>query len=304
MSAILQQIPFLKGSYTMSKINLNTPIVLFAYNRPEHLKLTLTSLAKNFEAKKTRICICIDGPKTREDYGLNRKVIEVCESFGPFFEDVHLKISEENLGLAKSIVGGIGYAFSFFDSDSLIILEDDLEVSEVFLEYMNTALNRYKDNAQIYHINAFSSRTRISEQVFLTDIMLCWGWATWRDRWANFSNDYSTIDKFMDEKRIRQFSYGGQVFNWQQYLQNKEQTISTWAVFWALSIFIRGGTCLQPPDSLVHNTGNDGSGVHSSETERYSVKPAKKLPLFPVEISYCAAKSQTLVNYLFPKKTI
>ncbi|WP_017444766.1 glycosyltransferase [Gayadomonas joobiniege] len=288
----------------MSHDNLNTPIVLFAYNRPQHLELTLTSLAKNSEAKNSRLCICIDGPKTNEDYILSKKVIEVCKSFFPSFADVHLKISERNLGLAQSIVEGIEYAFSFFDRDSLIIMEDDLEVSEVFLRYMNTALNRYKNNTKIFHINAFSSRTQISEQVYLTDIMLCWGWATWRDRWEHFTNDYSTIDKFMDEKKIQQFSYDGQVFNWQQYLRNKEKTISTWAVFWALSIFIRGGTCLQPPESLVHNIGNDGSGVHLSETERYSVKPAEKLPLFPQKVSYSEVKSRTLVNYLFPKKAI
>ena len=50
------------------KINIKyPPILLFAYNRPNHFKRTLTSLAKNHNAKKYKLIIFIDGPKTETD---------------------------------------------------------------------------------------------------------------------------------------------------------------------------------------------------------------------------------------------
>ena len=43
------------------------PIVLFVYNRLDHLKLTLKSLKKNKEASNTDLIIYSDGPKNKLD---------------------------------------------------------------------------------------------------------------------------------------------------------------------------------------------------------------------------------------------
>ena len=44
------------------------PIILFVYRRLDHLKLTVDSLKKNKEIKKSNLIIFSDGPKSKLDY--------------------------------------------------------------------------------------------------------------------------------------------------------------------------------------------------------------------------------------------
>ncbi len=39
------------------------PVILFAYNRPEHTRKTLESLKKNYLADQSTLYIFVDGPK-------------------------------------------------------------------------------------------------------------------------------------------------------------------------------------------------------------------------------------------------
>ena len=47
--------------------NTLAPIVLFAYNRLEHLKLTISNLKKNNLANSSELIIFSDGPKNTSD---------------------------------------------------------------------------------------------------------------------------------------------------------------------------------------------------------------------------------------------
>ena len=42
---------------------MDTPILLFAFRRPEHTRVALTSLALNAEAKNAQLFVFIDGPR-------------------------------------------------------------------------------------------------------------------------------------------------------------------------------------------------------------------------------------------------
>ena len=43
-----------------------SPIVVFAYNRPEHLSKVLNALSENYLANQSDLYIYVDGPKTEE----------------------------------------------------------------------------------------------------------------------------------------------------------------------------------------------------------------------------------------------
>ena len=53
-------------------------------------------------------------------------------------------------------------------------------------------------------------------------------------------------------------------------IENKENKINTWAIFWYATIFKQNGLCLNPTQTFVENIGHDGSGVHCGESETYS----------------------------------
>ena len=44
-----------------------SPIAIFVYNRPEHLKLTIRALEKNYYAKDSVVSFFLDGPKKKSD---------------------------------------------------------------------------------------------------------------------------------------------------------------------------------------------------------------------------------------------
>ena len=110
------------------------PIAIFAYNRLEHLERCVHSLLLNDEAKFSDVYIFSDGPKNELDL---EAVTRVREFIGKIsgFRTVVTDYSTENKGLAKSIINGVSDLLR--RHDTLIILEDDLCLSPLFLKYMN-----------------------------------------------------------------------------------------------------------------------------------------------------------------------
>ena len=112
--------------------------------------------------------------------------------------------------------------------------------------------------------------------------MFCWGWATWRNRWFSFINDYLSQDpyhiSFVFDKNMRKELDLGLKFSlfWSQVEQNKKGK-RTWAIFWQCHIFKNKGLCLTPLESFVKNIGLDGSGVNCGEiTTMNQITPNEK----------------------------
>ena len=99
------------------------PIIIFAYNRPEKLKLLLDSLEKNQDFKKSDLIFYIDNIKYDDDKINNQKVIEIASN-NHSAKSVVININRENLGLKENILNGINKTFEIYKS--AIFLEDDL----------------------------------------------------------------------------------------------------------------------------------------------------------------------------------
>lgn len=275
-----------------------SPICLIAYNRPNHLQRTLNALANNRLAGKSPIYIFIDGAKTPSAKYSISKTYQTCLQFKDKFLKMEITQRTENLGLADNIVDSVSSVLQHYPK--VIVMEDDIQTSPVFLDYLNNALHIYEDDNRIGHINCFSCRQGLGEEAFLTNLMMCWGWATWRDSWQRFSRNHAEIDAKMSTAMIDSFSHGGRIKNWQQYLDNKHNKTKTWAVYWALCLHINAKYCLHPPLSLSHNIGNDGSGTHSKGNNHFDVEPSDKVPNLPISPAFHERHTTTLVNRLFP----
>lgn len=273
-------------------------VCLFAYNRPQHFEDTIRALSRNVGARETRLFVFIDGPKSDSDQLKISQIFEICFRFQHHFYSVKVEQRIQNIGLAENIVSGINSVFNH--NEKVIVLEDDILTSPSFLKYMNLALNTYESYKEVGHINSFSCRDTLGDSVFLTDLMLCWGWGTWRERWSLFSHDIDMISEQMTNEKISKFSFNEKIPNWSQFLSNKTGKIKTWAVFWALSLFLNHKKCLQPPHSLCHNIGNDGSGVHGGVSSHYDVKPADTIPHFPLKVKLDIERELHLMKRLYP----
>ena len=261
-----------KPSYKRQESMEFSPVIVFCYNRPGHLNNLLYSLEQNKESLDTDVYIYIDGCEDEKDLKDNKSVIKIAEQDWKF-KSKKIVVRNTNFGLRKNIVEGITEVIR--KNKKVIVLEEDLYVSPTFLDYMNKSLEKYEKNKSVWHISGYSMEKLINKknECYFGEEMNCWGWGTWSDRWEhieyNLTNKISTLEK----EAISAFNfYGLNKNNLNQILLNEKNIIKTWGIFWYQTIFLNNGLCLNPSRSLVRNEGFDGTGVHKSTNNFYSIR--------------------------------
>ncbi|MDR2993392.1 MAG: glycosyltransferase [Bacillus cereus] len=273
-------------------MNSLAPIVLFVYNRPRHTQRTLEALAKNHLANGSVLYIYADGPKKDAESKIIEKIEETRKIIRErqWCKDVHIIESENNKGLADSILEGITDIINKYGK--VIVLEDDIVTSVGFLKYMNDALNLYNEENKVMHISGYvpvtSGAEKLPETYFLR-FMSCWGWATWKRAWEQIILDipylYKELPKQSDFKR---FNLDGYLNQFSQIEDNYNGSLKTWAIKWYATIFIRKGLCLYPKYSVVDNIGFDGSGEHTFSSDNlYSVNLAESIDVSSIKTKEC-----------------
>lgn len=253
------------------------PIVLFVYNRPWHTEQTINALLKNKEAKHSNIYIYADGLKSNvskeqeDNFYKTREYIHTISGF----KNVTIFESEQNKGLGKSIIGGVTSILE--KHESIIVLEDDIVVSQYFLRFMNESLKRYKEVGKVICINAYN--INIDSQIKETTYFLrggdCQGWATWSRAWKQFNPNAKELHDYMiAHKRVQKdYTFNGTMYYMELLRAVVEGRNDSWAIRWYTSTFINGGLCLYPTKSLTQNIGfgegatnttsNDGNDVYT-----------------------------------------
>lgn len=246
------------------------PIVVFSYNRPDHLRRTLEALAKNDLAEESVLYIYCDGAKAdateeqQQRVAENRKVAHASTGF----KELQVVEAEHNKGLANSIIGGVSEVVNKYGR--AIVLEDDLLTSPYFLKYMNSALEYYNDRPAVMSISA--NRPPVDKMEipadYPYDVFVCLrsystGWATWKDRWerVDWSMDY--FEEFVKHpEQIEAFNRAGDDMTRLLQMQ-KDGKIDSWAMRFGFAHFKEHSVAILPCVSYVDNIGFDGTGIHS-----------------------------------------
>jgi glycosyltransferase involved in cell wall biosynthesis len=278
------------------------PIALFVYNRPEHTLRTLASLQKNELAAESQLFIFSDGPKTDAD---KDKVEEVRALLNEVtgFKSVKVITRKENLGLANSII--IGVSQLVIEFGKVIVFEDDLISSPYTLAYFNEGLSKYQQDDQVMHIGAYMYplEDKTLPETFFYRIATSWGWATWSRAWKNFEPDIDKLMAGFDVEKKYDFSIEYTMNFWKQMEEFKAGKNNSWAIRWYASIFLNNGLVLHPAQSLVHNIGHDGTGVHSNIENMYGVQVAQKpIKNFPAELKESLQAHQVIKAFLKKRK--
>ncbi len=244
-----------------------TPIVLFTYNRLWHTQQTIESLAKNELASESELFIYSDGWKNEDD---KSKVLEVRKYLKTIdcFKKITIIEQKENLGLADSIISGVSKIVNEYGK--IIVLEDDIVTSPYFLKYMNDALDFYENKDNIWHISGWNYPivNNTKDDVFLWQVMNCWGWATWSKKWKFYEKNSTKLINEFSEEDIYRFNFDGTCDFWSQVLSNEMNNSNTWAIFWYATIFKHSGLCLNPIQTFVDNIGFDDQSTHCN-TKNY-----------------------------------
>ena len=131
--------------------NTYAPILLFVYNRPEHVRRNIQALLKNELAAESELFIYSDAAKDETSQAAVKEVRAFIRSIQGF-KKITITERAENWGLARSIIDGVTTLISRYGR--VIVLEDDLVVAPHFLQFMNDALETYRDEERVGHIQA------------------------------------------------------------------------------------------------------------------------------------------------------
>mgnify|MGYP006083711319 FL=1 len=263
-----------------------TVIIIFAYNRPSHLKRVLIALENN--KVKNDIYLIIDGPKNKFDK-INQEDISLSLTRFSNKNKRIVKIikRKKNLGLAKSITGGITYLSKKYQN--LIILEDDTIAYKNFIRFVEKHLKLIKssDNTQVicgYQFPNFEKNPKTLKTLLLSNFV-SWGWAIKSREWQA----YLKFKKKNKKKNIKAVPIFLRNYFEDKYTVKQKKNI--WSLDFMYYNFIKGNKYIFPNTSLIKNIGFDGSGVNSKATTKLQVKEDKVN-----KFDFTKLNSKTLIN--------
>lgn len=267
--------------------NVRTAIILPTLCRHKHLEKCLDSLMKNPWAKYVDLYIGLDYPLKESHWPGYREILKLMERDYSMFKSFHVLKRNTNYGCTKNIDSLLQEVMR--EHDQFIYMEDDLEFSENFLEYMLKALDYFRDDPDVISVSGYSYPVKIETEndnsIFTQNATFSmWGAGFWK-------NKFEVIGKEITEdlRLIRDFSYNIRNYNFSRYRRadyincvagvdpddrdiRKLCPMFTCVTDIAMGVYmqVNGKYQAMPVISKVRNNGFDGTGVYCQ-----AVKPAK-----------------------------
>jgi hypothetical protein len=246
--------------------------LIVAYKRPQGVERVLKKLKGS---RITRIYVAIDGPKSGQS---NEATIEIMEILDKYYEkskfEIYTWARSENFGLAKSVISAIDW---FFEHENAgIILEDDLEPTNAFVDFSNLMLLRYEYDNEVLLIsgNQFFPELTKEDEVYFTHYPLIWGWATTAAKWRKIKtlilNRSQRPQRFVKPKVLGFWGIG----NYRAH----SRYVDSWAIPFAYGMVKSNFLCVLPPKNMVLNHGNDEVATHTGNSLMRQAKLLTELP--------------------------
>ena len=266
------------------------PVLLFTYNRLSHTQRCVEALLKNHLSSESELFIYSDAAK---DIAQQESVKEVRNFIHTIqgFKAITIIERDKNWGLAKNIIDGVTTQVNRYGK--VIVLEDDLVVAPFFLQFMNEALETYKDEPKIGHIQAcdFTQDPSLPD-TFLIKFTGSWGWATWDRAWKHFNpNGKELLQELEQRKLTRTFDFNGKYGFTRMLRRQIKGKNNSWAIRWNASLFLKDILSLNVGRSLVQNEGFDGSGTNCGGGGLY----ASHLHLAPLPVEKISPVQENLI---------
>lgn len=235
------------------------PVALFTYSRLKNTVEVVEALKNNYLAKETILYIFSDAPKKIQD---KEKVDEVRRYLKTIegFREVRIIERPYNYYIEKNITEGVTEIINAHGK--IVVLEDDGITHPYFLNFINDALNFYKEEKKVMSISTFNF---LDPQPNNKTFFLKYsessggGWATWKDRWDLFQWFQEEADGLsgLSEENIKDIQLNGN----SDSLGFLKLNPIPWDICWNIAIIKNNGLVLFPPVPLLKNNGLD-NGTH------------------------------------------
>jgi hypothetical protein len=241
------------------------PIVIYTYNRIEHLKKTVNSLKENFLASESILIIISDGCSRETDEISINKIREYIETISGF-KEVIKEYRQTNYGPIGSAMEAERRLINQYGK--LIVLEDDNICSKNFLDFMNQGLNHFENDSSVFSISGYcppvGNNLVTKSSYYRYYWNLSWGFGIWKRKYnqlMDLNNDFDFLIKTGTVNKLN--SLGGQyiVDALKRDIKYKSDFPDAW-VCAKMTYF--GYSSIVPVISKVLNIGSDGSGHHKS----------------------------------------
>lgn len=173
---------------------MNIAIVAVGYNRPDSMEQLLNTVVKaDYASDKVDLIVSIDkGEKQNE-------IVKVAEKVEWLFGNKIIRAFPERQGLRKHIIqcGDLTEKY-----DAVVVLEDDLNVSEYFYTYVKQTLSFYEEDSKIAGISLYKHQTHPGVyrpfepvnngyDVYMQQFAMSWGQCWSKKMWQGFKNWYT-----------------------------------------------------------------------------------------------------------------
>ncbi len=317
------------------RVNFNrvdTAVLVPTLCRNKHLEKCLDSLMKNPWASYVDVYIGVDYPAKDSHWPGYREVLKLMERDFSMFRSIHIYKRPTNYGEDRNLDDL--YQNAMKDHEQFIIMEDDTEFSENYLEYMLKALDCFRDDPDVISVSGYSYPVRFETEnncniITQNAIFNMWGAGFWK-------NKFEVCRKEIEEDLclVRDFSYNLRHFSLSRYRRTdyinsvagvdpddrdvrKLCYMFTSMTDIAMGVYlqVRGKYQAMPVISKVRNNGFDGTGLYcqaikprrfgriTSDTYDYSGQPLDRESNFT--LCYDGGRSrrtayQTLDRFIKP----
>lgn len=285
-----------------------TIICILAYNRPEYLTKVVDSLKKAKGIENYPIICSVDGGDKNQQLAIESVIQE--SNLG-----MEYILHEDNKGCAGNMGYLLSWAFNEKKADRVIVIEEDVIVSEDALEFLSFCLDKYENDKRFFSIGLgrypdykkeslgimfkdCNYNTDNTKQVNLNGWFMCWGWATWKRVWEEIETEEWFGLKQPFEFTLGPFNYRKK-WVWDFHRKQHNSLKGSWAAPMA-TYWIKGRLCVEPEIARSQNIGTHGSfmGNHEEIPTRwedlvrdeswigngqYEIKPKPENLQFPTE---------------------
>lgn len=283
----------LASSYSSPSSYKVTPVVLFAYARPDHLRRCLDCLSVNHVPL---IYAFSDGPRTPEKAAAVAQVRDLLRAID--WCEVVLCERETNLGLGRSILTGVTEVLG--KHDAALVYEDDLVCVPGTYDYLCAALKHYRDDPKVMSVTGWThplvTPGDIADQPYFDGRAECLVWGTWARAWRGMDKDAKTLMLSCEAQGMDVFRYGADL----PAMAKVELQSNIWAVRFLYWHILNRGLCLRPPWSMVEHIGVDAGATNAGGSLWIKNPPLKPAPPIPsqwpasVENPACARLHQKM----------
>ena len=245
-------------------------VAVVCYNRSDHISKCLNAIKKFLSEEKHKVIIFQDYDNSQsKEWKLTNSIITA--------SNFEIKINKQNLGLRENIFSILSF---FYKSEysNIILIEDDIIITENFFNFFDYAFKKFEDQNDIFQISGFSPLNYKSNFFGKYPRISTWGWGTWKKKFPNpkeIKLDWNNFE-LTEDIIVKIKEYMPDVLH---LIKLKQQgKINAWSLDFLIYMISNNLNTLYPGNSLVENIGFDGSGENCNDTTPFlKIKKPKKL---------------------------